>query len=72
MTVEVGRFQMAQFIAAQAGGVESGKHRPVFEIVGVVENTGDFFHAEHAGEGGPAFGPGDLVVEPLLLERGNV
>ena len=57
--VEVGWFQMAQFIRAQAGGVEGGEHRPVFEIVGVVENANDFFHAEYAGEGAPAFGPGD-------------
>src|ERR1035438_9306018 len=50
--VEVGWFQMAQFIRAQAGGVEGGEHRPVFEIVGVVENANDFFHRRRLSSNG--------------------
>jgi hypothetical protein len=33
---------------SQAGGVEGGEHRPVFEIVGVVEYAGDFFPLRQA------------------------
>jgi hypothetical protein len=72
LAIEGGKFEMAQFIAAEGRGVEGGEDRPVFEVACVMENAGDFLHTQSGRQGGAALGAGDLVVEPLLLECGDI
>ena len=70
--VDVLDLELAQFVAAQGGGVEGGEDGPVFQIVGVVEHAGDLLGG-HDGDGErPFLGGGDLLVEPAAFEHPDV
>jgi hypothetical protein len=47
LAIDVGYFQIAQFRAAQGGGVERGDNRPVLQVVGSVEDARDLFRTQN-------------------------
>src|SRR5262249_12251726 len=58
----------AQFVRAQGGGVKRRQEGPVLQVAGVIQDASDFLGAQDAGQSGPALGPCDLLIEPLLLQ----
>ena len=72
LRVDVGDFELAQFVAAKAGGIEGGHDGPVFEIVRVVQNAGDLILAQYGYANRPFLWCGDLFVEPGLFENPDV
>src|SRR5215471_13538369 len=70
--VDVGDFELAQFVAAKAGGIEGGHDGPVFEIVRVVQNAGNLILAQYGYADRPFLRCGDLFVEPGLFENPDV
>ena len=44
----------------------------MFEIACVVEDAGDFLDTQSGRQGGTAFGARDRLIEPPLLQRGDI
>ena len=59
--VDVGGFESHQFGAPHAGGIERHQDGAVEQVGGGVDETGDFFGAQHGGQAERGFGEGDVL-----------
>jgi hypothetical protein len=67
--IDVAGFQLHQFSASHARGVEGHQHGAIQQVGGGLDEPGDFFRTQHRGQTKRDFGERDVLQHIGALER---